>query len=113
MTLAQRLYESGHITYMRTDSTILSGYAINAAKDHITGEYGEQYHKLRQFKTKNASAQEAHEAIRPTDFGARSLGGDEQQIKLYNLIWQRAIASQMAEAKLERTEITITVSGKN
>ncbi len=111
MTLAQRLYESGYITYMRTDSTILSGLAIGAAKDFITSEYGQQYHKLRQFKTKNASAQEAHEAIRPTNFSALSLGGDDQQIKLYKLIWQRAIASQMSEAKLERTEVTIDVAG--
>ena len=111
MTLAQRLYESGHITYMRTDSTILSGLAIGAAKDFITREYGDQYHKLRQFKTKNANAQEAHEAIRPTNFSALALGGDDQQIKLYKLIWQRAIASQMSEAKLERTEVTIDVSG--
>lgn len=111
MTLAQRLYESGHITYMRTDSTILSGLAINAAKDHIIREYGENYHKLRQFKTKNSSAQEAHEAIRPTNFSATAVGGDEQQVKLYKLIWQRAIASQMSEAKLERTEVTIAVSG--
>ena len=110
MTLAQRLYEAGYITYMRTDSTTLSGLAIGAAKDFITREYGEQYHKLRQFKTKNASAQEAHEAIRPTNFSARSLGGDDQQIKLYKLVWQRAIASQMSEAKLERTEVTIDVS---
>ncbi len=112
MTLAQRLYESGHITYMRTDSTILSGLAINAAKDHITSQYGENYHKLRQFKTKNSSAQEAHEAIRPTNFSAAAVGGDEQQIKLYKLIWQRAIASQMSEAKIERTEVTIAVSGQ-
>ncbi|MDB5185356.1 MAG: topoisomerase [Candidatus Saccharibacteria bacterium] len=111
MTLAQRLYESGYITYMRTDSTILSGQAIAAAKEQITHEYGEQYHKLRQFKTKNASAQEAHEAIRPTNFNALSLGGDEQQKRLYSLIWQRAIASQMAEAKLERTEVEVAISG--
>ena len=110
MTLAQRLYEAGYITYMRTDSTTLSGLAINAAKDFITSEYGDNYHKLRQFKTKNASAQEAHEAIRPTNFSALSLGGDDQQIKLYKLIWQRALASQMSEAKIERTEVTIAVS---
>lgn len=111
MTLAQRLYESGHITYMRTDSTILSGLAISAAKDHIISQYGENYHKLRQFKTKNTSAQEAHEAIRPTNFNAASLGDDEQQVRLYKLIWQRAIASQMSEAKLERTEVVISISG--
>lgn len=110
MTLAQRLYESGHITYMRTDSTTLSGLAINAAKDHIISQYGDVYHKLRQFKTKNASAQEAHEAIRPTNFGVAVLGDDDQQTKLYKLIWQRAIASQMSEAKIERTEVTIAVS---
>ena len=111
MTLAQRLYESGHITYMRTDSTILSGQAIGAAKDYITTNFGEKYHKLRQYKTKNASAQEAHEAIRPTNFSAVAVGGDDQQVRLYKLIWQRALASQMAEAKLERTEVTIDVSG--
>ena len=113
MTLAQRLYESGYITYMRTDSTTLSGLAIGAAKDYITSQFGSEYHKLRQFKTKNASAQEAHEAIRPTNFDAAALGGDDQQVKLYKLIWQRAIASQMAEAKLERTEVTVDISGHN
>ncbi|HEX7632759.1 MAG TPA: type I DNA topoisomerase [Candidatus Saccharimonadales bacterium] len=112
MTLAQRLYEAGLITYMRTDSTTLSGLAINAAKEHITKEYGAQYHQVRQYKTKNDSAQEAHEAIRPTEFSRASAGGDEQQKKLYNLIWARALASQMAPAKLERTEITISVSSQ-
>jgi DNA topoisomerase I len=110
MTLAQRLYESGQITYMRTDSTTLSGFAINAAKEHILAQYGEQYHQVRQFKTKNESAQEAHEAIRPTDFKRLEAGADAQQAKLYNLIWQRALASQMAPAKTEKTEVTITVS---
>jgi DNA topoisomerase I len=113
MTLAQRLYESGHITYMRTDSTTLSGFAIKAAESYITSEYGKQYHQVRQFKTKNDSAQEAHEAIRPTDFNKLSVGADEQQKKLYNLIWRRALASQMAPAKLDRTEITIAISGRN
>ncbi len=112
MTLAQRLYESGHITYMRTDSTILSGQAIAAAKDHIVKSYGADYHQVRQYKTKNASAQEAHEAIRPTNFGRASAGDDAQQQKLYQLIWQRALASQMAAAKLERTEVTISVSNQ-
>ena len=112
MTLAQRLYEAGHITYMRTDSTILSGQAIGAAKDFITATYGAQYHQVRQYKTKSQSAQEAHEAIRPTSFNVRSAGEDSQQQKLYQLIWQRAIASQMAEAKLERTEVTIDISTK-
>ncbi len=110
MTLAQRLYEAGHITYMRTDSTTLSGQAIKAAETYVKDNYGVNYHKLRQFKTKNASAQEAHEAIRPTDFRRLEAGEEEGQKKLYRLIWQRALASQMSEAKLERTEMTITVS---
>lgn len=112
MTLAQRLYENGNITYMRTDSTILSGFAINAAEELIKKEYGDKYHQRRQFKTKNESAQEAHEAIRPTDFSRLSAGADEQQKKLYQLIWQRALASQMAPAATQRTEITISVSGQ-
>jgi DNA topoisomerase-1 len=110
MTLAQRLYEAGHITYMRTDSTLLSGQALGAAEKYIKDQYGANYHKLRQFKTKNQSAQEAHEAIRPTSFSKTSAGGDDQQTKLYKLIWQRAIASQMSEAKLERTEVSIDIS---
>jgi DNA topoisomerase I len=110
MTLAQRLYESGHITYMRTDSTILSGQAIASAGSYIKQEYGAQYHQVRQYKTKSASAQEAHEAIRPTHFPKTSAGGDNQQQKLYQLIWQRAVASQMAAAKIERTEVAIEVS---
>jgi DNA topoisomerase I len=110
MTLAQRLYEYGHITYMRTDSTILSGQAIGAAETYIKQAYGADYHHVRQYKTKNASAQEAHEAIRPTDFRQTRAGDDEQQKKLYQLIWQRALASQMSPAKLERTEVVIDVS---
>lgn len=112
MTLAQRLYEAGHITYMRTDSTTLSGLAIGAAKDYIIGNYGEKYHQVRQFKTKNASAQEAHEAIRPTNFQALDKGEDSGQIKLYNLIWQRALASQMAPAELERTEVKVAITSR-
>lgn len=112
MTLAQRLYESGAITYMRTDSTILSNLALNAADKYITSNFGNEYHKQRQFKTKNSSAQEAHEAIRPTEFRTLEAGGDDAQIKLYKLIWQRAVASQMTEAKLERTEVSIDISGK-
>lgn len=108
MTLAQRLYESGFITYMRTDSTIISGLAIKAAEDYITREFGASYHQRRQFKTKNESAQEAHEAIRPTDFTKQHVGGDEQQKKLYDLIWRRALASQMSPASVDRTEITIS-----
>lgn len=110
MTLAQRLYEAGHITYMRTDSTTLSGLAIQAAADYIKKTYGQDYHTTRQYKTKNASAQEAHEAIRPTDLTRLSAGGDEQQKKLYQLIWQRAVASQMSPAKIEKTEVAITNS---
>lgn len=110
MTLAQRLYESGQITYMRTDSTTLSGFAINAAETFIKKQYGDKYHHRRQFKTKNESAQEAHEAIRPTDFSRQTGGDDAQQQKLYNLIWQRALASQMAPAETEKTEVTIGLS---
>jgi DNA topoisomerase-1 len=110
MTLAQRLYEAGHITYMRTDSTTLAGQAIKAAEDYIKKEYGADYHQVRQYKTKNESAQEAHEAIRPTSFSKLSAGADDQQKKLYQLIWQRALASQMAPARLERTEVSISVS---
>lgn len=112
MTLAQRLYESGLITYMRTDSTTLSGFAIKAAEDYINSQFGKEYHKLRQFKTKNESAQEAHEAIRPTDFRTLSAGADAQQKKLYELIWRRAIASQMAPAAIDKTEIKIAISGR-
>lgn len=112
MTLAQRLYEEGRITYMRTDSTILSGFAIGAAEDYIKKEFGDNYHQVRQYKTKNESAQEAHEAIRPTDFNNTSAGADEQQKKLYKLIWSRALASQMAPAQTEKTEVTISLSNR-
>jgi DNA topoisomerase-1 len=112
MTLAQRLYENGHITYMRTDSTNLAGQAIGAAEEYIAKTFGKNYHQVRQYKTKNASAQEAHEAIRPTDFNITSAGGDAQQAKLYELIWKRTLASQMAPAKLDRTEITIQPSSR-
>ena len=113
MTLAQRLYENGHITYMRTDSTNLSGQAIGAATDFITKNYGANYHQVRQFKTKNASAQEAHEAIRPTSPNTLKAGDDAQQEKLYNLIWQRFVASQMTPARIEKTEATIAMSGQS
>lgn len=112
MTLAQRLYEHGHITYMRTDSTNLSGLAIGAAKKYITAEYGEKYCQTRQYKTKSQSAQEAHEAIRPTHFNKLGAGADPQQVKLYQLIWRRALASQMAPAAVEKTEILIGISGR-
>lgn len=107
MQLAQRLYEAGHITYMRTDSLNISNQALGAMTDYVKKEYGEQYHQFRTFKTKSAGAQEAHEAIRPTDVRKLSAGADDQQNKLYGLIWRRTVASQMAPAKLEKTVITI------
>jgi DNA topoisomerase-1 len=110
MTLAQRLYESGHITYMRTDSTTLSGQAIKASENYIKKEFGDKYHQVRQYKTKDTSAQEAHEAIRPTSFTKQSAGTDEQQKKLYALIWRRALASQMAAAEVDRTDVIISIS---
>jgi len=113
MTLAQRLYENGHITYMRTDSTNLSGLAIGAAKDYIYKNFSEKYHQVRQYKTKSAGAQEAHEAIRPTSFDKESAGDDTQQKKLYNLIWQRALASQMAAASVDRTDVVIDIKGRS
>lgn len=113
MMLAQRLYENGHITYMRTDSTTLSGLAIANAETFIKKEYGDKYHHRRQFKTKNESAQEAHEAIRPTSFDKQQAGDDAQQQKLYNLIWQRSLASQMASAATDKTEITIGLSNRS
>ncbi len=112
MILAQKLYENGHITYMRTDSTILSTIAVDTAKNYITSNFGENYSKLQQYKTKNSSAQEAHEAIRPTNFNALEAGDDGQQERLYKLIWQRTLASQMAQAKTDKTEIKISASPK-
>lgn len=112
MMLAQRLYENGHITYMRTDSVNLSDFARKSAQNTINNEYGEQYSKPRKYATKNDSAQEAHEAIRPTNFDINSAGDDDAQMRLYQLIWKRAIASQMSDAQLERTTIEI-VNDKN
>jgi len=106
MRVAQRLYEEGYITYMRTDSVNLSQEAINAAKSQILKEFGEEYSQPRNYVTKSASAQEAHEAIRPTDFGVKSID-DVQLNKLYQLIYKRTLASQMANAKLEKTVIEI------
>lgn len=111
MTLAQRLYESGHITYMRTDSVNLSQFSLNAAKDYINKQYGAKYHQLRAYKTKASNAQEAHEAIRPTAFNQTAAGADEQQKKLYQLIWRRTLASQMSSAEIQRSELSITISG--
>ncbi|AMQ57341.1 type I DNA topoisomerase [Algoriphagus sanaruensis] len=110
MSVAQKLYEAGKITYMRTDSTNLSQDALAAAKNAIENSYGAQYHKSRQFSTKNESAQEAHEAIRPTDFSVSQISADRNEQRLYELIWKRAIASQMADAELERTIVTIQIS---
>ncbi len=110
MSIAQKLYESGKITYMRTDSVNLSSEAINNSKSEIEREYGANYSKSRQFKTKSQSAQEAHEAIRPTNFSVHSLSGDSGESRLYELIWKRAIASQMADAQLEKTTATISIS---
>ncbi len=107
MSVAQRLYESGLITYMRTDSTNLSEDAIKAAAAEITSSYGSEYSQSRQFRTKSDSAQEAHEAIRPTYMNRHEAGADNQQQRLYDLIWKRTVASQMSEAKLERTTVKI------
>jgi DNA topoisomerase-1 len=109
MQIAQKLYENGHITYMRTDSVNLSDTALEAAKNAIYKQYGEKYHQLRKFQTKNDSAQEAHEAIRPTDMSATSVS-DPNEYRLYELIWKRTMASQMADAQLERTIAKIGVS---
>ncbi|REK51307.1 MAG: type I DNA topoisomerase [Bacteroidetes bacterium] len=108
MVLAQRLYESGKITYMRTDSVNLSQDAIDMAKTAILDMYGKDYLETRQYKNKIASAQEAHEAIRPTEFARNVVEGELKEQKLYDLIWKRAIASQMSDAKLEKTVVTIT-----
>ena len=107
MTLAQRLYEAGHITYMRTDSVNLSAEAQKQIASQIQTNYGEKYLKVRNFKTKNKGAQEAHEAIRPTNFSNTRLDIDRDQSRLYDLIWRRTVASQMSEAQLERTQIRI------
>lgn len=110
MTVAQRLYEAGKISYMRTDSTNLSEEALDKSKQQITKEYGDEYHNRRIFKTKSESAQEAHEAIRPTDFSTLVGSSDRNEQRLYELIWKRAIASQMSDAQLERTTATIGIS---
>lgn len=111
MTVAQRLYEAGHITYMRTDSVNLSETALAGAAAAITKEYGTAYTKRRTYTTKSPGAQEAHEAIRPTAFGRSHITGDRNQARLYQLIWQRGIASQMADAGLEKTVVTVAPAG--
>ena len=110
MMVAQRLYEAGKISYMRTDSVNLSEFALDAAKQAIHNDYGKQYWYKRQFKTKSSIAQEAHEAIRPTDFSVETIDGIKDEKALYELIWQRAIASQMSDAELERTIAKIKIS---
>lgn len=112
MTVAQKLYEAGKISYMRTDSTNLSEEAIQKAKDEIERAFGATYVQVRRYKTKSESAQEAHEAIRPTDFSVQQASGDRNEQRLYDLIWKRAIASQMADAQLERTTATIAIKPK-
>lgn len=107
MQLAQRLYESGKITYMRTDSVNMSDFALQSASQAIQSMFGEKYHKRRQFATKSKGAQEAHECIRPVDMNVTSAGSDNAELKLYDLIWKRSIASQMSDAQLEKTIITI------
>ena len=109
MQVAQRLYEAGHITYMRTDSISLSELAIAAIAHQVEKDYGPEYVKSRRFKSKNASAQEAHEAIRPTYIEKQNVSGDRDEQRLYELIWKRTIASQMAEAQLEKTVVSIDI----
>lgn len=110
MQVAQKLYEKGAITYMRTDSVNLSDLAIKESASEVRKLYGENYLNTRRYQTKSKGAQEAHEAIRPTHFDVQDIGGDYQEIRLYDLIWKRAMASQMADALLEKTNISIAVS---
>lgn len=113
MTLAQRLYEAGKISYMRTDSTNLSEEAVEGASAEITNSYGEEYLQKRKFKTKSEGAQEAHEAIRPTNFSLSKVKGEKSEQRLYELIWKRAVASQMSDAQIERTLVQIGIDFKN
>ena len=110
MRLAQSLYEAGHITYMRTDSVNLSSLAINTAKTEIINEFGDKYHKARQYKTTAKGAQEAHEAIRPTYMNVASAGANNDERRLYDLIRKRAIASQMADAETDTTRVEVAMS---
>ena len=113
MQLAQRLYEAGLITYMRTDSVNLSNEAMNAAQAEITKSYGKEFSKPRNFVTKSKGAQEAHEAIRPTDMSRHTVNIDRDQARLYDLIWKRTLASQMSDAELERTNVKIEANNHN
>ncbi|MFN0213567.1 MAG: type I DNA topoisomerase [Saprospiraceae bacterium] len=110
MSVAQKLYEEGFITYMRTDSTSLSETALQATEMEILKQFGKNYHHRRQYKTKNESAQEAHEAIRPTYFERQNVSGNRDEQRLYELIWKRTMASQMADAELEKTVVDINIS---
>ncbi len=111
MSVAQKLYESGRITYMRTDSVNLSKQAMYAAKEAIIGLYGEEYHSWRAYKTKSKGAQEAHEAIRPSYLDRQTIEGTAAEKRLYELIWKRTVASQMAPAKIDKTIVTIEIGG--
>ena len=112
MMIAQHLYESGRITYMRTDSVNLSKLCLGASKAVITEQMGKDYVKTRQYHTSSKGAQEAHEAIRPTYMDQQTIEGNQQERRLYDLIWKRTIASQMADAELEHTNVTISIDGK-
>jgi len=112
MSVAQKLYEAGKITYMRTDSVNLSALAINTSRAKILNDFGESYSKTRQYKTHSKGAQEAHEAIRPTYMDKESISGSKQEQRLYELIWKRTIASQMSDAVLEKTTISVAVSNR-
>ena len=111
MSIAQKLYEHGLITYMRTDSTNLSSLAINTAKNFICNNFGEEYSKVRQYRTSSKGAQEAHEAIRPTYIENTEINGTPQEKKLYELIWKRTVASQMADARILKTDIKVGANG--
>ena len=113
MRLAQNLYENGHITYMRTDSVNLSDFALEAIETTIEKQFGKKYHQRRIYKNKIINAQEAHEAIRPTDFQQQIVSEDSKEQKLYELIWKRAVASQMADAQLEKTIAKIAIVNSN
>ena len=112
MSIAQKLYEAGHITYMRTDSLNLSGIAIHAISEEIKANMGEQYLRVRKYHTTSKGAQEAHEAIRPTYIDKHSISGTVAERRLYDLIWKRAVASQMSEAIVEKTNVSIAISGR-
>ncbi|MCA9339168.1 type I DNA topoisomerase, partial [Candidatus Saccharibacteria bacterium] len=113
MSAAQKLYQDGKITYMRTDSVNLADQALGAITNYIKGEFGEEYHQFRKYKSRSANAQEAHEAIRPTDVRLKKASNNEYDQKLYDLIRRRTLASQMAPAKLEKTSVTIAISSRS